>query len=470
MMKYLLNKHSAQIALRISLALMVVCQLFASLLYPAVAYAITQRDLDAITNNRPFYSPGQDCAEEGALGSLAGNQGVETPKWVTTLQPPYNLEDFAVEALRALAQKQKVPESSTLTQEHVLFFVAYTQREGGNITNNSLYNPWNTGYTAPDLRPAKHDVGGAQAYLSFNDGVEAYARVWSGTAGSSGYQSRMGLVLSQPSSTAEDLARALVYYKQYPGNKAWASASEEPNASKYLQSTFNTIQTARSNYTSIASLLIGPPGNSDRKNLHVPKPLRYKFEGDRSTNTGTLAGTEIGDECATNTEQSSVVSQNMVQTAINLSWGSGPDECPGGNCKHGLQAKPAYLEALRKYANGGAFGGADCGSFVSTVMRSSGVDPNFPTVSTNVQEPYMRNHPEKYQVVANLGNTSNLQPGDIFVVGKAGAAGHIFMYLGPQPNGKNAAGASMKSQMPYQHNVYYSNSYNDQFKIYRVIK
>src|SRR5690606_21483311 len=141
------------------------------------------------------------------------------------------------------------------------------------------------------------------------------------------------IVMSQPNTTAEDLARALVYYKQYPGNKAWASASEEPNASSYLQSTFKTIQTARTNYNRIASLLMGPPGNSDRKNLRVPKPLRYQFAGDTSTNSGNLAGAGAIDACATSTEQSSVVSQDIAKTAANLSWGSGEGECPGSNCK-----------------------------------------------------------------------------------------------------------------------------------------
>ncbi len=219
--------------------------------------------------------------------SGAGTPGTETPKWVTSLQPPYSLEDFAVEALRALAKKLNVPESSTVTQEHVLNFVAQTFREGGNITNSDLYNPWNTGYTGSDLKPVSHSVSGVQAYSSFNDGVEAYARVWSGTAGSSGYQSRLGTVFSNPNSTADDVARAFVYFKETPGNKAWAEGSVADPAN-YYQGLKDIILQTRKNYNDRASIEVGPPGGtvSSPKKIHDPAPLRYQFAGDSSGNPG----------------------------------------------------------------------------------------------------------------------------------------------------------------------------------------
>lgn len=250
----------------------------------SVLAAKNKSDLQAIVGNTVYYKDRLDCSSVDS--AVQTSTGKETPKWVTTLSAPFSLEDFAVEALRALAQKEGVPETSTVTQEHVLFFVAYAHREGGNLTNTSLYNPWNTGYTGPDLKPINHNTGGAQAYSSFNDGVEAYARVFSGTSGSSGYQSRMGTILSKPASTATDIANTLVYYKPYAGNLAWAAASEEPNAASYLKSVNDAIQTVRSHYASEASYLVGPPGNSARANLHSPHPLRYQFTGDTSTNPG----------------------------------------------------------------------------------------------------------------------------------------------------------------------------------------
>jgi hypothetical protein len=165
-----------------------------------------------------------------------------------------------------------------------------------------------------------------------------------------------------------------------------------------------------------------------------------------------------GNACA----NGSAVSGSIAQTAANLAW-------PDGS--HGLTPEPAYIAALQQYNPGGesSFGGADCGAFVGTVMKASGADTNFPSLGTSAQEAYMKANPTKYQVVQNVGNTSDLQPGDIFVInagGGQGANGHTFIYTGPQPSGKNAANASEGDAMPFQMNAFFSDN-RGTYDIYR---
>ena len=152
---------------------------------------------------------------------------------------------------------------------------------------------------------------------------------------------------------------------------------------------------------------------------------------------------------------------SIAQTAISLAW---PDK------DHYNVVKPEFLAAAqalnrgtRSYCPGyraetgrgwpdEGVGSPeldfaqDCGIFVSVVMHASGVDTNFPHGGTSNMGPYMANRPDLYMPVDNLGNTSNLQPGDIFVYNSGGGPGngHTFIYLGDQPgiNG-NIAEASL---------------------------
>ena len=77
-----------------------------------------------------------------------------------------------------------------------------------------------------------------------------------------------------------------------------------------------------------------------------------------------------------------------------------------------------YQDALRQVNNVGDQ--SDCGRFVSTVLRSSGVDPNFPSVGTSAILSYLKNQTSLYEAIPNTGDTSILQSGDILSV-----PGHI---------------------------------------------
>lgn len=115
--------------------------------------------------------------------------------------------------------------------------------------------------------------------------------------------------------------------------------------------------------------------------------------------------------------------QVISQTAVDLAWHRYDTETDGaargyfsGNRKTG---STAYLEAQRKAGNVGDV--TDCGRFVSVVLRSSGVDPNFPLVDTTGSIlPYLSRHPDLYDQIPNTGDTSVLQSGDILIV-----PGHI---------------------------------------------
>lgn len=72
---------------------------------------------------------------------------------------------------------------------------------------------------------------------------------------------------------------------------------------------------------------------------------------------------------------------------------------------------------------------SDCGGFVATVMIASGVDPNYAKVGVSgAQIPYVRSHPEKYQIIENPTGVNDLQPGDILLT-----TGHTLIYTGKTP-------------------------------------
>lgn len=145
------------------------------------------------------------------------------------------------------------------------------------------------------------------------------------------------------------------------------------------------------------------------------------------------------------------VSGSIVQTAVNLAWPE-PWSTAAAQKEPGrtgpLVPKPSYLIALKQFNPGGMQNnqGADCGVFVSTVMRASGADPNYPAIGTTVQAAYVKSHPEKYTIIPRVNSTAELLPGDILIVN--GAPGHTFLFIGAQPGGFNEASASLNDREP----------------------
>lgn len=105
-------------------------------------------------------------------------------------------------------------------------------------------------------------------------------------------------------------------------------------------------------------------------------------------------------------------------------------------------ARDTYREAMPVY---NAFAAVypqitDCGRFVSTVMRASGADPDYPYVLVSTQVNYMRAS-DKWQELGRIP-ISEMQPGDVITT-----SGHTIIFTGP--NGEYmAADASFYQRVP----------------------
>jgi beta-N-acetylhexosaminidase len=163
---------------------------------------------------------------------------------------------------------------------------------------------------------------------------------------------------------------------------------------------------------------------------------------------------------------------NRIQTALNLAWTdpakveairsaiqnvcsitSGGNAC--GQAIHDAGGKIAKVDATQSFqdvmaqinptlGDNDQWAFSDCGVFISTVVRSSGTDKDYPPRGTGAQLPYVQAHPEKYDVVP-FTDTSQVQPGDWFI-----KDGHTFFYTGPNtlsPD-RNVAEASWGDHVP----------------------
>ncbi|MCL2038559.1 glucosaminidase domain-containing protein [Candidatus Saccharibacteria bacterium] len=149
---------------------------------------------------------------------------------------------------------------------------------------------------------------------------------------------------------------------------------------------------------------------------------------------------------------------DITEAAIAFSW-EGMRSQPKNN------PTPAYREAMEAVGlagvscNGGP-SGASCDVFVATVMRAT-VDPNFPCCGTSNQLANLAVNP-LYEEIPNLGNTSNLQSGDIFVLN-----GHIMMFIIDNGTPKMAH-ASCNDRTGERGGVFFSDS-RGAYRIFRYI-
>jgi hypothetical protein len=141
----------------------------------------------------------------------------------------------------------------------------------------------------------------------------------------------------------------------------------------------------------------------------------------------------------------------IVQKAVELAWPepfNKRDPAKEPNRSSPITPKPEYLAAVKafnKSVGTSEIRIADCGIFVATVLRASGFDPDYPPVYTPTQQKYLRDHPEKYEIIEKVNSVSELVPGDIMIInanGGAGANGHTMIYVGKQANGYDLASAS----------------------------
>ncbi|MEX2006672.1 MAG: lytic transglycosylase domain-containing protein [Candidatus Saccharimonadales bacterium] len=142
---------------------------------------------------------------------------------------------------------------------------------------------------------------------------------------------------------------------------------------------------------------------------------------------------------------SGVVAGSIVQTALNLAWET------AGHGKEEQEAKPSYRTAMPQYnGSSGNDVWSDCGVFVSTVMRASGADPDYPVRLSAAQMQYVKNSP-KYITFENIRSVDQLRPGDILVNTQ-----HTYLFVG-SPSGRNynAVSASLGERVPQPQGTYF---------------
>lgn len=221
------------------------------------------------------------------------NGNIDAPKgsWDSSkdgVNPPYILEQFAIELLRDIALKRGVDPSNTVTQDHVIALVTFAYGEGGGITNDDFWNPFNTGYNDPDLLATAHSTSGVQAFKSFDAGVEANARVMAG-APDSHFQTRLGNVLTDPNSNVAAFFHTLTYFQETTGNAEWATASLQ-NPAQYYNNYITLAKDITSHWDTKASLVMrGAPG--DPKNKTDASKLTYHPNGSGGTPSQNTNGT-----------------------------------------------------------------------------------------------------------------------------------------------------------------------------------
>lgn len=207
------------------------------------------------------------------------------------------------------------------------------------------------------------------------------------------------------------------------------------------------------------------------KNLSKEKYIKGLLEGiEKAVPPEGDSDSGSNDPCnPTGSDSGGIVAGDIVNTALNLAWpyhkegsyGKGADG-PGR-----AAAKPEYVEAKDKYnpMSVGSSAYTDCGVFVATVMRASGVDSNFQPRSSGAMDTYAAARPKKYKKVQSAGNpiaVSKLEPGDIFLNG-----GHAMLYVGSEGGPRwPIRQASHGSQTPNAQILWDQGAYN----VYRILK
>ncbi len=206
-------------------------------------------------------------------------------------------------------------------------------------------------------------------------------------------------------------------------------------------------------------------GYSGRTGGYADKVIQYvDFY---KTGGSAASGGSTGGVSTSNTGCSGpgAVAGNLAQTAVNFAW----DDYP----THGFTSKdpkPSYLAAKNKVHGEGdnvpdEAALTDCGVFIATVVISSGVDANWPQLTSWVMLDYAKSHPDKYTVLPSFRDTKDLQIGDILA-----NTDHIYMYVGQQGDGKSVAEASHFDHVPEIDADPYPSQDNENFSVIRAIK
>lgn len=230
------------------------------------------------------------------------------------------------------------------------------------------------------------------------------------------------------------------YYDFIRNNSRYAAAGAfnyKNDPYGYIQAIKNAGYATDPNYIpKISSLIKAIQNRASEKNWFIPIA---------TTITSTISNFFHGCSSAT------YGNGDINATALELSW---PDR------SHSLNdAKASYTSALStvglsNYGNKFVQIGASCDAFVATVLRFSGADPNVKCCGALNMLNYFANS-NLYEEIQNLGNTSNLQAGDIRV-----KSSHVEMYvIDENGNGKIASASYGDRTSDHAINYYPDSSY-----------
>ena len=216
-------------------------------------------------------------------------------------------------------------------------------------------------------------------------------------------------------------------------NSRYSEALKYPgDPRKYLQEIKNAGYATDSQYVSTVTEYIDKIEQIVKEENLSPPSSQIQVEGSNNNGANTQNASATG--CTANGSKSAA-GGSIVETAKSLAWEDGRRVGNGGE-------KEEYRNARQQHNPEAGGDYTDCGKYVSTVMRMSGADPNYPPAGTVNQRPYVLSHPEKYYTKESP-SMSDLQPGDILVFN-----GHTLFYLGDLGNGFVGAQASQYQHVP----------------------
>ncbi len=280
-----------------------------------------------------FYNDGvlNKCPGDGGATYTAAEIKNIQGKYKSGLTSPYILEQFMIGILKRMAQISGKPESDFVTQEHVLALVTFAIGEGGDIANSSLFNPMNGGMSPSWIGQSGSVWGGSgsdgrRGYDSFDTGVELYARQFF-----TGNQTRIGAVLGDPASTAQNFMYTLTYYSTYKGNLMWATASLPPNDKKYYQSRLALVEQVSKNYPAYGGIVIGTSALEQREGIYRKDLLTYKSMSVSSSATGSTTQAAAGSTCAASDATQPTNGDFVFYSQNDSKWGSDTYNGSGGS-------------------------------------------------------------------------------------------------------------------------------------------
>ena len=241
---------------------------------------------------------------------------------------------------------------------------------------------------------------------------------------------------------AAHLIKSMGTDKKTPLGDIGSPWKRQPKTILYAAGEYNWGGGNVQSHTSNSSPLTDAPTETQNylKNIYelfnsdFTKSGHPNYRDPASTGEGSNGSSVVSaSSCANNT--GGVHAGSIVETAKGLINKDNPGT-----------ASQAYIDARAKYNPEAGGDMNDCGKYVSTVMRASGADPDYPSAGTSIQRNYVMNSP-KYTII-NTKSPSDLQPGDILVNN-----GHTMLYIGDQGNGNVAAEASLGDHPPRYANI-----------------